>query len=98
MRVEEIMPILEGAFQVGFMEAIKSYEPTHDMVRNSDVKKWLKMMRIDMRKFEALVKNGCVKPFRLGTGRNSPLYYSKEEIRKAVVASDMAAILTSREL
>lgn len=98
MRVDDVMPILEGAFQVGFMEAIKAYEPVQDIIRKTDVKKWLKMMRIDTKRFDALVNGGKVRPFRIGSGRNSPLYYSKKEIKKAIVAADMAVIFTSQDM
>lgn len=98
MRVDDVIPILESAFQVGFMEAVKSYEPSRDSIRKKDLDGWLKMMRIDKKKFKSLVNIGQIKPFQIGSGRNSPLYYSKKEIRKALMAADVSQLLTSQEM
>lgn len=98
MKVDDIMPMLESAFQVGFMEAVKTYEPAQDNIRMTELKNWLKIMRIDKKRFYALVENGSIKPFRLGAGRNSPLYFSKQEIKKALTAADIANLFTSQKL
>lgn len=85
MQIEELSPIIQGAFQAGYMEAIKSYEPALDNVRGTEIRNWLKLIHVSQKKFNAFVRHGLIKPFRLGTKRNSPLYYSKAEIKKALL-------------
>ena len=41
----ELKNSLQQFVQVGFMEAVKAYEPAQDRLRQKDVKSWLKMLR-----------------------------------------------------
>lgn len=82
--VQELNRIIADFVQVGFMQAVKAYEPSQDLVRKSDVKKWLKMMMISDVDFKRLLASDLVKPIRMGEGRNSPLYYSKKDIKQAL--------------
>ena len=84
MNIEEIQSIMIDSYQVGYMEAVKAYEPAQDLIRLRDVKKWLRMMRIDWKRFNVLVNKELIKPIRKGESRNSPLYYSKAEIKQAL--------------
>lgn len=87
MKAEDFTDMIIGAYQVGFMEAVRAYEPEQDLVRASAVKAWLKMMHIDAKKFDAMVNKGMVHPKRKGTGKNSPIYYSKADIKKAILTA-----------
>lgn len=78
--------------QIGFMEAIKAYEPTQDLIRAREVSSWLKIMRIDKKKFEALVKSGRIRPRTIGSAKNSPTYYSKKEIKSAITAAKIFSL------
>lgn len=98
MKVEEIIPILDGAFQVGFMEAVKTYEPARDVIRSTEVKNWLKMIHVNNKTFMALVDNGNIRSFRIGNAKNSPLYFSKKEIKKAIFSVNIAKLLTSQKM
>lgn len=82
--VQELNRIIADFVQVGFMQAVKAYEPSQDLVRKSEVKKWLKMMMISDVDFKRLLASDLVKPIRMGEGRNSPLYYSKKDIKQAL--------------
>lgn len=93
MKIEEIQSIMIDSYQVGYMEAIKAYEPAQDLIRLSDVKKWLKMMKIDLKKFNVLVHKEIIKPIREGEGRNSPLYYSKKEIKQALSLANVSGLI-----
>ena len=42
MNIEDLQSIMIDSYQVGYMEAIKSYEPSQDSIRLREVKKWLK--------------------------------------------------------
>lgn len=94
----ELYSMVGDFVQVGFMEAVRAYEPAQDRIRGSEVRRWLKMMRVDVKRFNALVKSGEIKPFRTGTGKNSPLYYSKKEIKQAVTAAKMSSIMLQHEI
>lgn len=87
--IHELNRIIADFVQVGYMQAVKAYDPPQDKVRKSEVKKWLRIANLDQRKFDRLVKAEIIKPFRVGTGRNSPFFYSKKEIKQAF---SMAAI------
>ena len=87
--IHELNRIIADFVQVGYMQAVKVYDPPQDKVRKSEVKKWLRIANLDQRKFDRLVKAEVIKPFRVGTGRNSPFFYSKKEIKQAF---SMAAI------
>lgn len=82
--VQELNRIIADFVQVGFMQAVKAYEPSQDLVRKSEVRKWLKMMMISDVDFKRLLASDLVKPIRMGEGRNSPLYYSKKDIKQAL--------------
>lgn len=82
--VQDLNRIIADFVQVGFMEAVRAYEPSQDLIRKSEVKKWLKLMMISEKDFKKLLASDCIKEIRLGEGRNSPLYYSKKEIKQAL--------------
>lgn len=84
--------------QIGFMEAIKAYEPTRDLVRSREIKNWLKIMRIDERKFNALVKEGKIKKRHIGTCKNSPIYFSKKEVKEAITAAKIFSITINKSI
>ena len=97
MKIEEIQSIMIDSYQVGYMEAIKAYETSQDYIQLSEVKSWLKMMKIDFKKFNTLVSTGLIKPIQRGERRNSPYFYSKTEIKKALSTANVSGLLT-REL
>lgn len=96
MTAEDFSTMIKEAYQIGFMEAVRAYEPEQDLVRASAVKPWLRMMRVDCKQFNAMVGEGMIKPRRKGTGKNSPLYYSKAEIKKALLTAN-ATMLNEKE-
>lgn len=93
MDIQELNSMIADFVQVGYMEAVKAYEPPQDFIRLSEVKRWLRMMKIDIKRFNMLVANEIIKPVRKGTGRNSPLYYSKAEIKKALSMANVGRII-----
>lgn len=75
------------------MEAVRAYEPTADWIRETEVKQWLKHMRVDYKKFKAMIEAGLINFKRKGTARNSPKYYSKKDIIQALATSEVANIM-----
>lgn len=98
MNIEEIQSIMIDSYQVGYMEAIKAYEPAQDLIRLKDVKKWLRMMKIDLKRFNILVSKDVIKPIRKGESRNSPLYYSKTEIKQALSLANISGIMAKETI
>lgn len=92
MKAEDFTRMIIDSYQVGFMEAVKAYEPSADLLRASEIKKWLKMMRVELKKFNVLCRDGLIKPVRKGTSRNSPIYYSKAEIKKALLTAGISML------
>ena len=85
--------LLSDYVQIGYMGAVKAYEPAQDLIRQTEAEKWLKMTYADKGLFKKLVKNGTIKPWRHGTAKNSPLYYSKEEIKRVLSAVKVLKII-----
>ena len=94
MEMQELGRIVSDFVQVGWMQAVKMYEPSQDLVRLSEVKRWLRMACLDYRTFQRLVKSEVIKPFRQGDGKNSPLYYSKADIKQAFSAAGLAGLVS----
>lgn len=92
MKAEDFTRIIIESYQIGFMEAVRAYEPSHDLVRASEVKSWLKMMNIEQKKFKQLCESGKLKAIRKGDCKNSPIYYSKSEIKKALFTARVTAL------
>lgn len=98
MNIEEIQSIMIDSYQVGYMEAVKAYEPAQDLIRLREVKKWLKMMKIDLKRFNILVNKELVKPIRKGESRNSPLYYSKADIKQALSLANVSGMMAREKV
>lgn len=84
MQILDIRTLMSEVWQVGYMEAVKAYEPVRDEIRKSDIAAWLEMMNVDKKVFRKLEKAGLISVHKLGKGKNSPLIYSKAEIKKAL--------------
>lgn len=80
MHFDELNRLLSEYERVGFMMAVKAYEPARDLIRRSELLAWLKLMYVDMDEFRRLEKMGEIKPRRKGSAPNSPLFYSKQEV------------------
>lgn len=89
MDISELHRILSRYTEIGFMEAVRAYEPASDQIRESELRKWLKMMHIEQKQFKNLLNKRLVKPFRKGTSANSPLYYSKKDIIQALGTAEV---------
>ena len=92
MRAEDFARLITDCYQVGYMEAVRAYEPALDWVRASELKAWLRLMHIEPRRFRRLVEAGLVRPVRRGTGRNSPICYSKAEIKRALLTAGVTTL------
>lgn len=82
MDIIDIGGIIADFVRVGYNAAVKDYDPPQDRLRQSEVKKWLKFRKMDVKAFHELEKQGLIHA-RKGAAVNSPLYYSKAEIQKA---------------
>lgn len=96
IELQELNAMIADFVQVGYMQAVKAYEPSQDLIRLTEVKKWLKMMKIELKKFNTLVSKGIIKPVRKGESRNSPLYYSKKEIKQAISMSNVSGLIAKQ--
>lgn len=84
LTMEELGGIIADFVRVGYNLAVKDYDPPQDRLRQSEVKKWFKFRKIDFKTFQSLVDKGLIHSRRSGSAANSPLYYSKTEIQKAL--------------
>lgn len=83
MTIHELGGIIANFVQVGFEEAVRAYDPPQDLLRKSEVKRWLKFKHIEWKTFRALESAGRITARKHGDKSKSPLYYSKVEIQQA---------------
>lgn len=84
MTLVEVRRLIQDSVQIGVMQAIKTYEPTRDYIRAKELKDWLKLNNVDFGLFKKLETSGLISSKRVGEGRNSPIVYSKAEVKKAI--------------
>lgn len=94
----EIGSIISDFVRVGYNAAVADYDPPQDKLRLSEVKKWLKFRRIEFKVFQSLVDKGLIHSRRSGSAANSPLYYSKTEIQKALATMRLNRLIITNEL
>jgi len=94
MDYDEIFMAIDACIKSGFTQAVRLYEPTQDLIRATRISAWLRMNDISRDTFRALEKQGKLRSFRKGDAKNSPLYYSKAEVLKALSAAKTAALIT----
>lgn len=93
----EIGSVISDFVRVGYNAAVKDYDPPQDRLRQSEVKKWLKFRKMDVKAFHELEKQGLIHA-RKGAAVNSPLYYSKVEIQKAFATMRINRLIITNEL
>lgn len=92
MRADELGRMISRYVEVGYSMAVKAYEPTSDLLRKTDVEKWLSVSGNNADLFRKLKKAGVIIARKKGNGKNSPLYYSKSEIIEAIASHDITMI------
>lgn len=95
--IAELGGIISDFVRVGYNSAVKDYEPAQDQLRKSEVKKWLKFRKIEFKQFQSLVEKGLIHT-RKGSSENSPLYFSKAEIQKAMATMRINQLVTTNKL
>ena len=93
MKINELIGVMADSYQIGYMQAVKAYEPSQDAIRATEVKKWLRMMCIDEKTFKILKEKGFIEAVRKGKAINSPLYYSKAQIKAALAGINLARLV-----
>ena len=58
------------------------------------VEKWCRATFTDYKTLLRLIKAGIVRSYRKGDSRNSPLYYSKAEIKQAIINARLSRYIT----
>lgn len=96
--IEELGGIIADFVRVGYNCAVADYDPPQDMLRLSEVKKWLRHRHIEFKSFKALEEKGLIHSRRLGTAVNSPLVYSKTEIQKALSTMRVNRIVVKNKI
>lgn len=79
MTIEELGNVIADFIRVGYDTAVADYDPPQDVLRASEVKKWLRFRHLDIKVFKDFENLGLIKA-RRGSAKNSPLLYSKKEI------------------
>lgn len=85
----QLKNIMADMVQVGYMKAVKCYEPTKDDVSSRELVRWFKTLHIDPSCISKMESEGLIKGSRRGSGKNSPIYYSRLEVKQALSAIDI---------
>lgn len=93
----ELGSVISDFVRVGYNAAVADYDPPQDKLRLSEVKKWIKFRKIEFKTFQELEKQGLIHA-RKGDAVNSPLYYSKAEIQKALATMRINRLIITKEL
>jgi Uncharacterized protein conserved in bacteria len=67
----------------------KRHFPVSDQIKQREARRWLKSLGYKPSLLDRFEEKGLVGKERIGTGRNSPLYYSRLEIQSALNALKM---------
>ena len=67
MTIHELGGIIANFVQVGFEEAVRAYDPPQDLLRKSEVKRWLKFKHIELKTFKMLESAGYITAHKQGT-------------------------------
>lgn len=98
MTIEELGAWMADFVQIGYMTAVKAYEPTSDELRMKDIEKWCKATFTDYNRLKKLIDGGVIAPHRKGECKNSPLYFSKAEIKQAIIQGRLSQYLTEERI
>lgn len=96
--LNELYDVVADFVQIGYMEAVRTYEPPQDNIRQSEVRKWLRMIHVDYKTFRSLVSKGLINPRRSGIAANSPFVYSKKEIKQALAAARINKFIVNENI
>lgn len=92
IRIEELGKMLSQYIEIGYSMAVKHYQPTSDMIRKAEIGEWLRNNGKSLHDFRKLVREGHIKAYQKGERRNSPFYYSVNEIVKAFALHDKTKV------
>lgn len=90
MSIDNLRNLIQDCIEVGYMRAVKDYDSEEDSIRATQVDNWLRKNNIAKKIFKALVENGKIIGRRKGFAQNSPIYFSKAEIKSAIMVENNA--------
>ena len=96
LTLDDIISVVKNAVQAGYMQAVKAYEPTSDLIKQTQINAYLKLNNINKKKFNALVEGGYILPRHKGKAQNSAIVYSKKEIQQALLSLKLGEISVNR--
>lgn len=92
LTLDDIVSVVNKAVQIGYMQAVKAYEPTSDYIKKTELNAYLRLHTINKKNFDALVDNGYIVPRHKGKAQNSAIVYSKKEIQQALLSLKLGEI------
>lgn len=92
----QLKNIMADMAQIGYMKAVKAYEPTKDNVSSRELIRWFNTMNISPSYIKKMESEGLIKGKRKGTSKNSPIYYSRLEIKQALAAIDFNKYINTK--
>lgn len=84
--LQDLLGFVSQAVDAGIQGYINSREPRKDRIKQSDAKRYLEQQGYQTTALKRWVEAGMVKPIKHGSARNSAVWYSLTELKKAVCA------------
>lgn len=84
--LSQLKEIISEMTEVGYMRAVRHYEPHMDEVSRREVLGWFKILGLKPSCLDKMENEGLIKGKRKGAGTNSPKYYSKVKIKEALIS------------
>ena len=82
--LQDLLDFVSQAVDTGIQGYIKSREPRKDRIKQSDAKRYLEQQGYQTTALKRWVEAGIVTPIKHGNARNSAVWYSLAELKKAV--------------
>lgn len=92
----QLKELISEMTEVGYMRAVRQYEPHMDEVSRREVLGWFKILGLEPSFLEKMESEGLVKGKRKGAGKNSPVYYSKVKVKEALASLKINTFLLNK--
>jgi len=89
----ELKRLLQEAAELGAAANDKMREPTNDLIKQREAYRWLKSLGKEPILLEKMVNGGLIKKKRMGPAINSPICYSKLEIRSVLSSEQLMSVI-----
>ena len=89
----QLQKMLNLAAELGAMNVLKQLEPANDYISKSELMQWMKSLKKKPSQIEKLIREGRIQGERKNKNFNSPMIFSKVNIKSSLFADEAYKIL-----